>query len=162
MSEVTASLTISFSGEATGEGSGSLSAEIDSRSGGLNNGTTTFYAGDSPGFIVYKSVNVEIVRLMSSEGSVYDVGSDLIDIEEWLVFANSTSASLSKPPSGGVTISSIKGAGGDLRVDGDSVVSRTPVVAVCKVKYKTKGFLYRVGGASGVCPVVVFIVGEES
>jgi len=159
---ITTSLVISFSGEgAYGAGGGMLRAEVDARPEGLNKGTTSFYKGDSPGFLVYKSLGVTISKMVASDGKTYGTSDFIIDREEWLVFANTNQASLAYPPIGSVGLSHLKGvSSANLRVEGGVVLAKIPVVATCKAKYKTKAWGYRLSGASGNGPVVVVIMGD--
>lgn len=158
---VTTSIVVSFT-SADGE-DGTLSAEIDDRPTGLNNGNTSFYPGDSPGFIVYKSTNVTLSALLASEGSVAALGTAVITKQQEVTFAKQRESSLSFPVIGGLTIIRKSPGAPDLTLVGQTKVT-TPVdaVAVYLVEYQTTGYLYRLTGAAGDISVVVFIEGATS
>lgn len=155
MSKVTTSLQIVFAVEGS---SGEIKAEVDSRELGLNSGETQFYAGDSPGFLVFKEDGVGKLRLESSEGGIQSVTSGSIEVEEWLVFANSNSVGFQYPPNTGVALVEVNANNSaSFRKSGAQLVSDKNTVAAVKVRYRTYFTGYRLTGASGKGPVVVFV-----
>lgn len=77
----TATVAVQFTSPDSGDGSGdngsggagsgaSLSAEIDSRSDGLNAGKTSFVPGDVVAILVFRSANVSIESVVCSAGSI--------------------------------------------------------------------------------------------
>jgi hypothetical protein len=65
-----ATIRVNFSDGAGGLGSGNLSAEIDSRPGGLNGGRTSFQPGDDVWILVQKTPNVVIDSVDTSAGAI--------------------------------------------------------------------------------------------
>ena len=158
--KITTTLVISFADPSSGEYH--LSAEVDGRPTGYNKGVTSFIFGDSPVFLVYYSPGVSIT-LESSTGSVSGVGTTSVDVVEFIQFANVREASLSKPPSGGVSFTSM-GGGGSPTVSGMKVYLSQPEVAVFRAVYTTTGHAYRLSGVSqpnGITelPVLIYIEG---
>lgn len=102
MTEVTTTLVVEF-GELVEESlDGILVAEFDDREDGLNGGDTSFEPGDSIGFLVYKNNKISLLNTFTSTGNVgiVEVGSrQIIDI---INFANTDTATLSKPATGGI------------------------------------------------------------
>lgn len=159
---VTTSLVINFTTLDGSEG-GILTAEVDDRPDGLNAGNTTFYPGDSPGFLVFKSNNVAITQLLASEGLLQSMGQFSITAEEDLTFANTREASLRYPAKGPVTVVRKSPSGPSLTLVGeDKVTTPSNVVAAYQIRYPTIGIGYRVTGTTGTISVVVFIEGVAS
>ncbi len=159
---LTASLTIEFITESELD-SGILQAEIDARPDGMNGGVTTFYPGDNPGILLFKSPGFTRVERLSTEGSLVSHGTGNMKVREFITFSNSTSASTTKPISGGLDILQVKGQGPvDMKVVGNSVTSSKAIVAVLEVEYTTSFSEYRLSGASGRAPVLVFFQGFVS
>ena len=159
--KITTTLVISFA-DPSASGQYHLSAEVDGRPTGFNKGVTSFIFGDSPAFLVYYSPGVSIT-LESSTGSVSGCGTATIEVVEFIQFANTREASLAKPPSGGVSFTSM-GGGGSPTVSGMGVYLSTPDVAVFRATYNTIGHGYRLSGVSqpnGVpeLPVLIYIEG---
>lgn len=153
---VTASLVVSFD---TTDGDGHLSLEIDSREDGLNSGETSFYPGDKPGILLFKSKNVVIDKIVVSEGSLSSSGSASISTEEWLTFANEKSASPKYPVSSGY-VAETGGTSGEAIVTELAVTFPTAQVGVAYLKYTSLAQLYRLVGAPGDKPVVVYVAGH--
>lgn len=153
---VTTSLVVEFD---TKDGEGHLSLEIDSREDGLNKGDTTFYPGDSPGILMFRSSNVVIDKIVVSEGSLSSMGSAIIDTEEWLSFANEKSASPKYPVSSGA-VTDTGGIQGDPVVSELAVTFPTPQIGVAFLKYSSLAQLFKLFGAPGDKPVVVYVSGH--
>ena len=159
-SPITTSLVVSFT-DTTGSNEGSLSLEIDDRLSGLNQGQTSFYAGDSPGFLLYKTSNAILDVLKSSEGSIQYVGDISITKEQDLVFANTREASLSYPASSVPSVVKKSPGAPALTLSGQSkVLIPTPSVAFYKISYTTVAKAYRLTGAAGDISVVIYAEGH--
>ena len=74
-----------------------LSAEIDDRDGGLNNGDTDFQPGDTAYFLIYKSSNVTLSAPVASAGSVSYEGTTSVEKVDYVTFANEPEGSLDVP-----------------------------------------------------------------
>jgi len=158
-SVVNTSLTIAFQPLTA---KGVLMMEIDSRPEGINKGQTTFYAGDSPGFLMYKSSDVKNIRMHTSEGGISSATGGTMEIEEFVTFANSREGSFSKPRSGGFTIVKSWGGNPQIQVVGEtSFLLRNEIIAVVKIRYTTSFSGYRLSGASGEAPVLIVAIGES-
>lgn len=139
MATVTTSIVVEFKKE----GSSVLTAEIDSRPTGFNNGRTSFSPGDSAVFLLFKTDDVTVDSLISSYGVVEAVtpippATDLYEVEEWLTFADTDTASLSKPYTIGLTYEWYGTNLGTLTPDGTSIRAATKGVGVAKVKYRSR------------------------
>lgn len=77
-----------------------LSAEIDTRPDGLNQGRTQFRAGDTVYFLVYRSHNVGYYAPVPSAGTTAFIGSTVISKEDDLAFPNVRTATLGVPATG--------------------------------------------------------------
>lgn len=138
---VTTSLVVQFGD--TGDEQYHLTAEIDSRPTGFNGGNTTFIGGDSPVFLVYKSPELSL-SFITSRGGIQSAGTGVETVEEWLIFANEKTKSLSKPPkpNSNVTLEFYGGVPNAQAV-GQEVTLSTPGVAVYKATYETNFYAYR-------------------
>lgn len=160
---ITTSLVIQFDDPTQGASGAHLSAEIDSRPDGLNLGVTQFIKWlDDPGFLVYKTPNVA-TTFTTTAGSVNAVRVDAIAVTDYLSFAKSREASLSKPPTGAVSFTPI-GSGGtaSFTVNGTRVIANNVITAVYKAEYTTTGYGYRLEGGNGVDIVLILIEGTVS
>lgn len=96
---VTTSITVRF-GPGSGDGDGKqghLSAEIDDRDTGLNNGKTSFAPGDTVYFLVYKSNNVLYDTPVATAGAIRFQSSETVTKTQQVSFTGEHSASLSVP-----------------------------------------------------------------
>ena len=161
MSEnVRTSLVVNF---ATDLKSDVLQLAIDSRPNGLNKGITTFYKGDSPGFLMYKSSSVKGVTLRTSEGATSSATGGTETIEEYVTLAMSRELRLSKPRSGSVTIVDSWGDPISVQHQDESVLILTKaVVAVALIRYTASFSGHRLTGASGNAPVLIVAIGKTS
>lgn len=135
---VTANITVSFGDQDAGGGAnGHLSAEIDSRPDGLNNGVTSFAPGDTAHFLVFKSANVTYDAPVASAGSISGGASGIsVEKEQDLQFADSDTASLSVPATGIVSTTWMGTSLGSLSLqDPTTVKASAKGVAVARVKY---------------------------
>lgn len=122
-----------------------LSAELDSREDGLNEGKNRFIYGDSPAYLIYRTDNVSYTQ-ETTAGAVQYVETGSIEVIETITFVADTEANLSKPPLGAVTFTLVAGKGIDvslLSVVGTKVTSPTEALAVVKAQYMTRYEAYR-------------------
>ena len=141
---VTTTVQITFGDGA--EGKAHLSAEVDKRPDGLNNGKTSFIGGDPVHVLVYKSSSVTITAAEVSAGTVHFAEPQLVDVEDIITFADKREASLSRPASGPLGVTWFGKSLGGLTVgaDGVSVIASTQGVAVARVRYKSYATAYRI------------------
>ena len=162
---VTTSLVVQF-GLGTDEDNNFLSAEIDSRPEGYNGGNTSFLAGDSPVFLVYRSEGLTL-SFVSSKGSIAYVGTGQIEVDEYITLANEKTGSLPKPPLGPVTMTHFGGTVGATIV-GLEVVLPAVGTAVYRVQYSASFLAYRMSGIPAIFngettfPVVVVVTGTAA
>lgn len=76
-----------------------LSAEIDDRDNGLNNGDTDFAPGDSAYFLIYKSSSITLSLPVASAGEVSYQGTTTVRKEDFVTFANEPEGSIEVPAS---------------------------------------------------------------
>ncbi len=154
--KLTSSVTVSFKTDIDGV----LVMEVDDRPDGLNGGGTTFYPGDSPGFLIYKSSAVSIYNIRATEGAVADLGSGSRVVTEWLTCAMDKRATTKYPVTGGLSVLQSKGDSiTGYQVAEEGITFPTKLLAVVEVQYTTNFTAHRLTGASGVAPVIVFATG---
>lgn len=138
--EITATLVVRF-GEfisPSDSANGILVMEVDTRSDGLNEGRTTFFAGQDIGFLVHRSTNVAIPVIRSNVGNAQFQGTDTEEITEVLIFSNSDTASLSKPAQGGVAHVWLGSSGGSITIENQkNITLNAPFTGVLEVTYTT-------------------------
>lgn len=156
---VTASIVVEFDQSA---GEGILQVETDGREDGYNGGDTSFPPGSAPYLLLYKSSNVVIDRIVTSEGTLSLVSSsEAIDVSEFLTFSNAKSATPQHPiPAGSGTITAIVNSAETPTVSENAVTFSSPQVAVVGIDYTTVASVYQLVGASGTYPVVIYIAGH--
>jgi hypothetical protein len=158
---VTTNLVVSF---ATVDSSATLSAEIDSRPEGLNKGSSSFVAGDSPGFMLYYTDGVVIDLMYPSEGNIVYQGTAQVLVEEDIIFAYTKESNLPSPATNSAITVVRKSPGApNLRMVGQTKVVTTDlsvVVAAYHIKFYKTAHLYRLIGASGLVPAVIYIAGK--
>lgn len=168
---VTTSLVIQFEIEDGGDGEITasdlyLSAEIDSREDGLNNGDTSFQPGDSPAFLVFADPRLSLTFLTTS-GSLQFVGGGDIPVDEFVTFGYSETASLEKLPTSGLSMSVVAGsAPGLARGEGTELTCTEKAIAVVHARYNAAYNAYRLVGVPTLLdgeasfPVVIVIIGR--
>lgn len=171
MSEVTASIVVDFT---LGDSEGVLSAEIDGREDGYNNGSTSFSPGQVVYYLVDKSTNVSIIKQTTSAGRVTFVANSIEAKEEMITFANDFEASVGSPIHGGYSTKWIGKAPSGNLVKTDSQTFRiqdsngtgVPSVAVLKVNYTVNHGVYKLDGLGSTLSgessyqVMIVIFGE--
>lgn len=154
---ITTSLNIDFT---TTDAAAVLKVEIDSRDDGLNGGVTTFYAGDSPVFLLYKTTNVIIDSLETSEGSLQAMGASALVYDEWLTFAKVRNADLGYPCAGALTVLK-QTFTPTVSLSGETqVVLSDKALGAAHVQYPVNFLPYKLVGASGTAPVVIYVTGH--
>jgi hypothetical protein len=131
MSTVHADFQIAFG---AGGAQAHLSAEIDSRTDGYNQGRTSFKPGDVVYFLVYKSANVTYDNPIASAGGITSHGSTSISQTDDLAFPNVRTATIGKPATGITASQWLGNALGALTlVDEMTVQAEAQGVAVARV-----------------------------
>lgn len=159
---VTTSIVVQFSSS-----SGSvLTAEVDSREDGLNNGKTSFSPGNTAKFLVFKSDNVTIDSMVSSAGTLSPAGSGTYEVEEWVTFSNTAETSVSKPVASGFSYEWFGTSLGTITASETSLRVESKGVAVAKVKYQSKYLAYALASPASLngeseFQIVVFISGSD-
>ena len=139
-----ATIRVQF-GSPDGSDVGHLSAEIDTRPGGLNGGRTSFNPGETAYILVYKSDNVSITDTICSAGSLSPQGSAVVSVTEELMFEDAESASLGKPARSGLSQTAWYGRSlGSLTLQSDKVTVKAAAkgVGVAKVTYDALAQVY--------------------
>ncbi len=98
-----ATIRVQFGNPDGSNANGHLSAEIDTRSNGLNGGRSSFSPGETAYILVYKTDNVTISETICSAGSLTAQGTTTVTVDEELMFEDSDSASLGKPTKSALT-----------------------------------------------------------
>lgn len=95
----TATIAIKFGDGSTTASSinGHLSAEVDSRTSGLNGGKTSFAPGETVWVLVYKSSNVGIKSVVASAGSITQGANVTVSKSFDTLFEDTKQASLPVP-----------------------------------------------------------------
>lgn len=162
---VNTNFQISF-GAAAGAAGGHLSAEIDGRPEGLNQGRTSFVPGESAGFLVYQSANVRHDAPIPSGGAVASLGARVVEREEDVVFPDTNEASLRIPASAIIQVVWMGRSLGALALDGETTLrASSKGVAVARVKYRANADAYRLsspltlGGLTDYS-ILIFIQGH--
>ena len=136
---VTANITVSFGADdADAAGANAhLSAEIDDRPAGLNNGDTSFAPGDTAYFLVFKSSNVTYDAPITSAGTVFGAGSGIsVTKEQDIQFADEDTASLSVPATAITNVTWLgRSLGGLTLQDPTTVKASAKGVGVARVQY---------------------------
>ena len=166
MAEITTSLVVNFqSSQAAADGV--LRAEIDSRPDGFNEGDTSFVAGDSPAYLIYKGSTVTITENSLTAGVRQDLGTFTRVVEETLNFINTRTATASFPIVSGFTSKWLGRDLGNVSVTDDiTVQAENKGVGVLKIEYTTQFTAHRITNVpvplngETEFPVIVFIVGQ--
>lgn len=169
---VTASLVVNLDG---GASSSILTAEIDGYADGLNNGNTSFAAGDQVGYLLFQTDDVSLLDHLTTSGTIVYKGTRDIPIEEFVAFNNSREASPSKPIISGWQTPVWYGTDlGNISVQNQSSLLVTPpdptnppkyYVGVAKISYVTRAYQYQLATPSqlngeAVFSILVFVAGK--
>lgn len=168
MAEITATLVVNFDVAAGAQSV--LTAQIDSRSDGFNNGKTTFQGGDSPVYLVHKTQDVVITAQEPSAGIIAAHATGELDIEQILQFPKQREQNLQLPATPGTLAWTWLGNNlGNLTLLGQTAV-RADIegVGVAKVTYKAPFEAFRLTNVpfplngEETFPVLIVITGETS
>lgn len=171
---ITTSIVIDF--KSSSEGDALLTAEVDGYpevDGGLNKGETSFKPGDQPAYLVFYSSNVSIldhVTSLSGGAGYLSLGTRLVDVEEFVTFANEKEVSLSKPAASSVSVTWYGTNLGSVTLNDSKTKLQVASegVAVAKVSYKATAHQFRLTGNAGIpsgtkeYQILVYIAGQES
>ncbi len=155
---LTTSLVVEF---ASNLDSSVLTVEADGRPLGYNNGNTSFRAGDSPAFLIYKTPDVSVLSIEVTQGLVQYIGSGLTLETEWLSCVKKKAVRAQYPIYSGLSFLITHGDSlGGYSVVGDTISFSATKLAVMKVQYYVQYFAYRLTGSLGDAPILVYVVGE--
>lgn len=135
------SIVISF-GDQAGAASAAnahLSAKVDDRATGLNNGNTSFKPGDTCWILIFKSDNVALDGDPILSAGTLSGGQQVtgISMTEQITFSNTNTSSISVPSTGISTTKWLGRSLGSLSLSGNKseVTASSKGVAVAKVTY---------------------------
>jgi hypothetical protein len=131
---------------------GDFTLELDSREEGLNAGKNTFYPGDQPYLLLYKSPNVTPSTFTTSAGTLTAVGAVSWDETEQLTFENKNEVQLSKVAD---YLVSYKWYGNDLgtpelKEDFKTILVPTTGIGVLKTVYHVTAYAYQLTSPSSL------------
>ena len=162
---INTSFQVSF-GTGAADANAQISAELDDRDDGRNNGKTSFIPGEVAYFFVFKSDNVTYDPPTPSAGSVTGSGSESVEREEDITFANTDTANLSVPADNIVSVTWLGNSLGSLTLTGANTVKASATgVAVARVRYTATADVYGlqspadIGGLTDYS-ILVFIQGR--
>ncbi|MBW7901274.1 MAG: hypothetical protein H3C26_07345 [Rhodocyclaceae bacterium] len=148
---------------------GHLSAEVDTREDGLNEGRQSFEPGASVAILVYRSDNVTVSRVDCSAGSIRAGGQTTVSLEEDVTFGDESEATLRVPA---LTAPGVRWFGrslGALVLQADRMTLRAAEkgVAVARVTYQARADVYRLKSPASIdgetdFSIVVFIGGVSA
>lgn len=120
-----------------------LSAEVDDRPAGLNEGKTSFLPGDTAWFLVFRSAGID-VAVTSSAGTVTPGDEVTLTRTEELTFEDTNTAQLPVPATAitGITWYGRQLGGPTLGADGMTLRFPLSGVAVGKVTYTAKALTF--------------------
>ncbi|ABK45366.1 hypothetical protein Mmc1_2875 [Magnetococcus marinus MC-1] len=147
---------------------GHLSAELDRRVDGLNQGHTTFHSGGSAHLLVNHGPKTSIQSISASSGALLPNADQSYTISEDLMFDGSNSATLSQPAQ---SIQSVIWLGNDLgaltlATDGMAVTAASSGVAIARVTFTVRSRSWSLTAPEVVAgldsfPVQVRITGQS-
>jgi hypothetical protein len=167
----TTTIQVQFGSESAYDSGAHLSAEIDDREGGLNNGNTQFNPGDTAWILVYTSANIEVTETASSAGTIGVGGVETVSKTTDVTFARETEGRINVPATG---IESVVWLGenlGNLTLGADSitVTAEREGVAIGRVTYTAQAQAYSITSPASLSaggltitdfPILVLIVGD--
>ena len=162
---VNTSFQISF-GTGVDASRGHLSAEIDDRPEGLNEGKTRFVPGDTAHFLVYKSANVAYDNPIPSAGSITGGGTVVVEKEEDIAFADTDTATLRIPANSIVSVIWLGSSLGALALaDPQTLKASAKGVAVARVRFTATANAHALQSPASVAgltdySILVFILGR--
>ena len=160
-------IQIQFGNGATSLAGAVLAAEVDSRSNGLNSGKTSFNAGATAWFLVYKSDNVVVTSVDCSAGSIGTGTSIPITKTEDVTFTNSATDSLRFPANSIVSVQWLGRDLGAITLGDDKTTLTIPEagLGIAKVTYITTGYPYSLTAPATLngltdFPIAVLVTGD--
>ena len=102
-----------------------LSAEIDDRDNGRNGGDTDFQPGDTAYFLIFKSSNISLSAPVASAGSVSYDGTESVEKEDFVTFANEPEGNLDVPASSIISKTWIGNDLGDTALENETTLKLT-------------------------------------
>lgn len=138
--KITTSLVVEFS---SGGSNRMLKAEIDDRETGYNAGNTSFVPGDAPAFLLFKSRDVTVDRMLVTSGSLVALAPGVKEVTEVLTFTDSKEVSPSYPIQGAFTSKWLGLSGGQVSYTENNITIPSLAVALLKVTYTTNFTAYR-------------------
>jgi hypothetical protein len=135
----TATLRVTF-GQSLGRGDNFLSAEIDSREDGPNEGQSSFAPGDTVWFLVYKGDAVTLTGADASAGSATLQEEIEVTLTDDVVFDGGGSASLTKPAQAITNVTWLGRNLGDITLlaDRQTVKATASGVGIARVTYQAR------------------------
>jgi len=142
---VNATIRVAFGGGSASI-TGHLSAEVDSRPEGLNQGKSSFLPGDTAWFLVHASRNVTVDTPIASAGSVLSARVGSVSRTDDVFFENATTATLSVPADGIQKVTWFGTDLGSVSLGSDqlTVTASRSGVAVARITYSTSPKAYGV------------------
>lgn len=166
-----ATIVVQFGVAPGSDASGHLSAEVDTREGGLNGGQSSFAPGSDVYLLAYRTANVSITDVLASAGSITQQAGISVTVTEDLNFEDGRTASLSKPVAG-ASLDSVQWWGNDLGAltvqdDKMSVQAASRGVAVARVTYTVAADVFRLASPASIngqttYPILVVVKGVAS
>lgn len=140
---------------------GHLSAELDSRTDGLNGGKTSFAPGATAYFLVYKSDNVTITDVIASAGTVSQTSTATVQKTEEIQFEDTDSATIDVPAASGITSTTWFGRSlGSLSLQSDktTVKASSKGVAVASVTYDATALVYAITSPASIAGITDYSI----
>lgn len=147
-----ATIRVQF-GNPDGSGAeGHLSAEVDSRPGGMNGGRSSFSPGETVYLLVYKTDNVNITDTLCSAGSLSSAGTASITVSEEVMLEDNDTATLPKPASGAISVVWQGRSLGSLTLQPDKLTAKAEArgVAVARVTYTAQALVYALSSPASI------------
>jgi len=140
--------------------SGYLSAEVDRRDDGLNQGRTTFHPGETAHMLVYHDPKTTIQDISASTGLILPNADQIFQRSEDITFDETGTAFLSRPAT---AIQSVIWMGSDLGVltlapDGRTVTAASIGITVARVTFTVRARSWRLSTPSTVAGLDSFSV----
>ena len=129
-----------------------LSAEIDDREDGRNGGDTDFQPGDTAYFLIYKSSSITLSSPVASAGSVSYEGTESVQKENFVTFANESEGNLDVPASSIISKTWIGNSLGDTELLNETTLKLTSppdgiYAGVLKVTYMAEATVGKLDSA---------------
>ncbi len=138
MNAIRTTIKVQFGAE-TAAAQQHVSAELDDRPEGLNQGRNSFLPGETAFFLIFRTPNIRIDRIIPSAGSVINAHAGQVRRTEDISFDDAATSSLSVPASSIQSVTWLGNSLGGLALQGDrtTVKATNSGVAVARVTYAT-------------------------